>query len=247
MDALSPIGGLDWVTPGMKIAVKVNMMMRVKPDKAATVYLAGCVCAVRVARGKGASVIVGDSPGGAVQPRLPSAVYSGTGMRQVLDAGATLNEDFSILSTFPFPRQSRQKSSKSRELSGRGRRDHRPLQDEDPRFMAYTGACKNLFRAVPGLRKSEYHYRYNTHEAFGKYAGLSLPMVQAAPFDCGRGHDDGGQWAFRRNAARARANLGELQPACARPCRRAPYGHRSDVPTLDAAVKRGLVPSDQAN
>ena len=48
MDALSPIGGLDWVTPGMKIAVKVNMMMRVKPDKAATVHpqVACALCAV---------------------------------------------------------------------------------------------------------------------------------------------------------------------------------------------------------
>ena len=36
--ALAPIGGLDWVTPGMKIALKVNMMMQIKPEKAGTVH-----------------------------------------------------------------------------------------------------------------------------------------------------------------------------------------------------------------
>ena len=36
LEALAPIHGLDWVTPGMKIAVKANLKMQKKPEKAAT-------------------------------------------------------------------------------------------------------------------------------------------------------------------------------------------------------------------
>ena len=30
--ALAPLGGLDWVNPGMKIAVKVNLVASAKPE-----------------------------------------------------------------------------------------------------------------------------------------------------------------------------------------------------------------------
>ena len=33
---LEPLGGLDWVEPGMKIAVKANLVARMKPESAAT-------------------------------------------------------------------------------------------------------------------------------------------------------------------------------------------------------------------
>ena len=62
--ALEPIGGLAWVTPGMKIAVKVNMMTRIKPERAATTHpqVVFALCELLVERG--ANVVVGDSPGG---------------------------------------------------------------------------------------------------------------------------------------------------------------------------------------
>ena len=35
---LAPLGGLDWVSPGMRIAVKVNLVTFAKPEKAATTH-----------------------------------------------------------------------------------------------------------------------------------------------------------------------------------------------------------------
>jgi hypothetical protein len=35
---LEPLGGLDWVTPGMKIAVKVNLVAAMHPEQAATTH-----------------------------------------------------------------------------------------------------------------------------------------------------------------------------------------------------------------
>ena len=42
---LEPIGGLDWVKPDMKIAVKVNLVTAMKPDTAGTTHPA-LVCAL---------------------------------------------------------------------------------------------------------------------------------------------------------------------------------------------------------
>ena len=35
---LEPLGGLDWVKPGMKIAVKANLVARMKPETAAATH-----------------------------------------------------------------------------------------------------------------------------------------------------------------------------------------------------------------
>lgn len=35
---LAPLGGLDWVQPGMRIAVKVNLVSAMPPEGAATVH-----------------------------------------------------------------------------------------------------------------------------------------------------------------------------------------------------------------
>ena len=61
---LGPLGGLDWVRSGMRIAIKVNLVTFAKPEKAATTH-PGLLCAlVKMLAARGADVVVGDSPGG---------------------------------------------------------------------------------------------------------------------------------------------------------------------------------------
>ena len=62
--ALAPLGGLDWVQPGMKIAVKVNLISAMRPDAAATVHPALLTALTELLQERGASVVLGDSPGG---------------------------------------------------------------------------------------------------------------------------------------------------------------------------------------
>ena len=45
--AVDAAGGLDWVTPGMRVALKLNLVSAMKPEQAATVHPA-VVCAVRM-------------------------------------------------------------------------------------------------------------------------------------------------------------------------------------------------------
>ncbi len=241
--ALEPIGGLDWVTPGMKIALKVNMMTRIKPEKAATVHpqVAFALCELLIERG--ASVVVGDSPGGPFSNAYLSAVYGGTGMRQVLDAGATLNEDFTIVDVnYPEAVSAKEFQITNYLVAADAIIDLCKMKTHG--LMAFTGACKNLFGAIPGMNKSEFHYRYNTHEAFAnmlvdvcEWCKPRLSLADAVMTMEGNG-PSGGTPRFM-GAILASFNPHALDLAGAHLMNLT----ADDVPTLLAAIKRGLVPS----
>ena len=242
--ALAPIGGLDWVTPGMKIALKVNMMMQIKPEKAGTVHpqIAASLCELFVERG--ASVVVGDSPGGPFSAAFLAGVYSTTGMRQVLKAGASLNDNFAIQDvSFPEAVSAREFQVTSYIAEADAVIDLCKMKTHA--LMAYTGACKNLFGIVPGLRKSEFHYRYNTHEAFAnmlvdlcEWCKPRLSIADAIMTMEGNG-PSGGTPRFM-GAILASFNPHALDLAGAH-LMNLPA---NDVPTLAAAVSRGLVPQE---
>ena len=94
-EALAPFGGLDWARPGMKVALKVNLVSGGKPDSAVVPHpkFVSALCRLLVARG--AEVVVGDSPGGLYTAPFVGHVYSASGMTAVEEAGARLNRDFS--------------------------------------------------------------------------------------------------------------------------------------------------------
>ena len=62
--ALEPLGGLDWVEPGMTVAIKTNLVSRMKPESAAVTHPALLAALTEELRARGARVVVGDSPGG---------------------------------------------------------------------------------------------------------------------------------------------------------------------------------------
>lgn len=241
--ALAPIGGLDWVKPGMKIAIKVNMMMRVKPEKAATVHpqMATALCELLIERG--ASVVVGDSPGGPFSAAYLGSVYTGTGMRQITETGATLNDDFTFTDVSePDAIAAKEFQITNYLLTADAIIDLCKIKTHG--LMSYTGACKNLFGAVPGLRKSEYHYRYNTHEAFAnmlvdlcEWCKPRLSIGDAVITMEGNG-PSGGTPRFM-GAILASFNPHALDLAGAHLMNL----NANDVPTLQVAVGRGLVPS----
>jgi len=246
LNALAPIGGLDWVTPGMKIAIKVNMMTRIKPERAATTHPQVVFALCELLRERGASVVVGDSPGGPFSLAYLSAVYGGTGMRKVLEAGATLNDDFSTVDvSYPEAVAAKEFSITNYLLAADAIIDLCKMKTHG--LMAFTGCCKNLFGAIPGLTKSEFHYRYNTHEAFAnmlvdvcEYCKPRLSLADAVMTMEGNG-PSGGTPRFM-GALLASCNPHALDLVGAHLMNLTP----DDVPTLAAAVKRGLVPCEIA-
>ena len=79
--AVTAAGGLDWVTPGMRVALKLNLVSAMKPEEAATVHPAVVCALVRMLQARGAHVVLGDSPGGLYNAAHLQRVYDVTGLR----------------------------------------------------------------------------------------------------------------------------------------------------------------------
>ena len=94
--AVDAAGGLDWVTPGMRVALKLNLVSAMKPEQAATVHPAVVCALVKLLTARGAHVILGDSPGGLYTAAHLQRVYDVTGLRAAEALGAELNADFSV-------------------------------------------------------------------------------------------------------------------------------------------------------
>ena len=72
---LEPLGGLDWVKPGMRIVIKANLVTFLKPERAATTHPSLLCALVRMLTQRGADVVVGDSPGGLYNAAFVGKVY----------------------------------------------------------------------------------------------------------------------------------------------------------------------------
>ena len=66
---------LDFVTPGLKVGIKLNLVSHMHPDKAATTHplLVKRLCEILIS--KGAIVTIGDSPGGLFTEGVLKTVY----------------------------------------------------------------------------------------------------------------------------------------------------------------------------
>lgn len=150
---------LDWVRPGMRIGVKANLVAAAAPEAAATTHPALLAALTALLKAKGASVVIGDSPGGLYNAAHLERVYRLCGLDLAEKAGAELNRDFcqkagrfpegKVLRTFQYTAW----------LDG---------CDEIINFcklkthgmMGMTGAVKNFFGTIPGTMKPEYHFRF---------------------------------------------------------------------------------------
>lgn len=164
---LNEIGGIDFIKPGMKVALKVNLISFLKPEAAGTTHPA-VVCAMcDILREKGAEVIVGDSPGGLYTQAYVDKVYNAAGMKEVLEHGAKLNYDFGtaeavfddgrICKSFTYTSYLKDCDYiiNMSKLKSHG-------------MMVMSAAVKNMFGAIPGLVKPEYHYRFSKQADFAK-------------------------------------------------------------------------------
>ena len=96
----SPV--LQNIIPGTKIAIKVNLITLMKPEKAATTHPALLSALIAYLHERGAEVVIGDSPGGPYNKAYLDTVYRTAGMTEAASFGAALNQDFSV-KTAVFP------------------------------------------------------------------------------------------------------------------------------------------------
>jgi len=146
-----------------KILVKPNLLGAFPPEKAVTTNPVVVDAVITLLKKMGKEVILGDSPGGSTSVKL---VWEKTGMKQ-------LAEKHKIkLVNFKTGKIVQQRSG---EL-------HFPLTEyiweadavinlckyKTHSLMSYTGAVKNLYGLIPGLKKSDFHKEHPDHIKFGR-------------------------------------------------------------------------------
>ena len=242
--ALDAVHGLDFVRPGMTIAVKANLVTAMKPETAAAVHPAVVCALVRLLKKAGAEVVIGDSPGGIFAAAYLKVVYDVCGMRRAEAYGARLNADFSTeevrfedaVQAHSFPYTSwLHKVDAIIDL----------CKLKTHGMMGLTCAVKNLFGSIPGAQKAECHYRYPRAEDFAnmlvdlyEYSRPRLCICDAVIGMEGNGPTQG---TPRKIGCLLAGRDGHRLDAVAAGL----IGLRvQDVPTLRAAVERGLLPKD---
>ncbi len=242
IELLAPLGGLDWVRPGMRIAIKANLVTFMKPEAAATTHPALLCALIELLTERGASVTLGDSPGGLYNGLYLNRVYAATGMKAAEQAGAALNKDFSVKEA-SFPEA---KAAKTFSYTGW-------LDEADAiinfcklkthGMMAMSGAAKNMFGAVPGTVKPEYHYRFPNPADFAdmivdlnEYFKPRLAIIDGVVGMEGNGPTAGTPRPIGILIASENPHAADLIGSAV--IGLAPQ----EVPTLTTAIKRGLIP-----
>ena len=242
--AIDAVGGLDWVGKGMKIVIKANLVSFMSPESAATTHPTLLCELVRMLIERGAEVIVGDSPGGLYTSAYVNRVYKATGMKEVEEAGARLNQNFE------------QRETENPEGMVLKRFAYTSYLDEADAIidfcklkthgmMGMSAAAKNMFGCIPGITKPEYHFRFPKHEDFARmivdlddYFKPRLCICDAVVGMEGNGPTMGEPRKI--GAVLASVCPHKMDLVCAKIIGLT----KENVPTLAAAYERELIPAD---
>ena len=237
-------GGIESIIrPGMRVLVKVNLLMKRTPERATTTHpeiARAVICAVQRA---GGVPILADSPGGPYTRAMLGGIYTASGMREVAqETGCALNDDFSTTTRYA------ESARVARHLDLIGIADQVDAVITVGKLKTHglttmTGCVKNLFGMVPGTAKVEYHARYPKVEMF---SDMLVDLCEAvkpcfAVLDGIEAMEGEGPSGGRPRAVGAL--LGSVNPHAVDAVAAQIIGLKPEqVTTLDAAMRRGLLP-----
>jgi uncharacterized protein (DUF362 family)/Pyruvate/2-oxoacid:ferredoxin oxidoreductase delta subunit len=156
----SELGGLNqYIQPGQKVLLKVNLLMKKPPEAAVTTHPALVEAIVNQIHTLGARAIIADSPGGPFTKSWLKGIYRETGMEEVAaKTGAQLNWNFQQ-QEFSNPEGKILKQITVAKIIKEVDVIISLAKLKTHGFTIYTGAVKNLFGTIPGLLKADYHLR----------------------------------------------------------------------------------------
>ncbi len=162
-------GWASFVSPGMKVLLKVNLIGPKTADTAAITDPEFVRALTRILKNLGCIVWIGDSSGGAIAGIAPTAqALSVSGLMKVADEEGAVIKNFDREGVVEVAMD-----------GGHGEKMYlaKPMFDADvvinlPKLKThsaqiYTGAVKNLYGCIPGLKKAEYHRTAADPKDFG--------------------------------------------------------------------------------
>lgn len=179
-ESVASLGGLDrFIFTGETVLLKVNLLMKKRPEEATTTHPAFVEALSQILIDHGCKVIIGDSPGGPFTPGILKGIYRTCGYEDIanrlnvelnynVDSCEVVNDNGKLLrkmSVIDVMTKVDKVVSVSK-LKTHG-------------MMKFTGAVKNMFGTVPGLIKAEYHFKMPEVDEFSEM--LVDVCVNAAP------------------------------------------------------------------
>ncbi|UCC80414.1 MAG: DUF362 domain-containing protein [Candidatus Zixiibacteriota bacterium] len=163
LSLMEPLGGFGrFVKPGMTVLINPNLLSARTPDRAVTTHPELVRVVARECLNLGAKVLIGDSPGG-VEKGL-KRVWDNTGMTGIAELTGAELVGFE------------QGDVKRVSVGDRAYYISRYAFDVDfiislPKLKThvltnFTGAIKNSYGFIPGIRKSDYHKKHPNARSF---------------------------------------------------------------------------------
>lgn len=238
---LDSVGGLDWVKPGMRIGIKLNLCAARSPEAAATTHPAMAIELARLLTQRGAHVVLGDSPGAPFTEATLRHIYKVCGLEAAEAVGAELNTDVSFEEvTFSEGQSVQRFVCCSWLLRCDAIINFSKLKAHG--LTGMTAAVKNLYGIIPGTRKSEYHFSHRDPADFAnllvdlnEFLRPRLCICDAVTIMEGNGPTQG--TPRHLGIVAAAGSPYELDRLCTTLLGLA----ETEVPTLTAAKQRGLL------
>jgi len=168
-ELLDNCGGVEAIFGGARsIALKVNLLSRTPPERAATTHPAIVTAFAQIICESGRRPIVIESPPGPYNAAVLRSFYSRCGIEEAAGAGGA---DLSYDTTVTRVSCPDGAASKSYNLIGAALNADAIVslaRLKTHAFMAMTGAVKNMFGCVPGMEKVEAHAHFADAALFGE-------------------------------------------------------------------------------
>ncbi len=169
--AVEILGGWDkFVKPHDKVLLKVNLIGPKTSESAAVTHAEFVRAMVRILKGRNCNVWIGDSSGGAIAGIAPTAQsFKVAGYERVAEEEGAEIKNFDREGVFTVKPESR--CEETMHIA-------RPMVDADvvinlPKLKThsaqiFSGAVKNVFGCIPGLKKAKYHKMAPNPNDFGQ-------------------------------------------------------------------------------
>ncbi|MGI5899283.1 MAG: DUF362 domain-containing protein [Christensenellales bacterium] len=246
-EAIKLLGGMEqFAGAGERVLVKPNLLMPCSPEKAATTHPEVVRAVLRLVKSAGAQAVIGECPGGIFSPSYLKLVYSQCGITKVArEEGCEIIFDFTetaveqplaVIEKWPII------ASFYREYD----RIINIAKLKTHGFMGYSGAVKNMFGAVPGVHKAQYHLKYPEKSDFAAaivdiYEAVRPSLCIVDGIIAMEGDGPSGGVPRKIGALVAGGNGHGVDLACAKMVGIDP----ASLPILNEALARGLLQRDE--
>ncbi len=161
--SLNLLGGISaFISPGEKVLLKPNLLDGLPPERAANTHPEFVRAVIRLVKKTGAKIFVGDSPGFGPAQRAAK----GAGILKVCEEENIGFLNFHAQTELSLGQNfSMKKLLIASDVLKMDKIINLPKL-KSHQLTYFTGAVKNLFGLVPGMRKAEYHLKRPAREDF---------------------------------------------------------------------------------